>query len=125
MTETQVVEQLKALETRVAALEARLGLDELRLRQKFDGLVQQWHEDTLPLSDVSKKVVHPAYQEIIGMGEPAIPLILHEMERRPGHWFWALRAITGESPVPPEDAGNVPKMTQAWLAWGRERGYIR
>jgi hypothetical protein len=30
----------------------------------------------------------------------AIPLILQEMSKQPGHWFAALEAITGISPVP-------------------------
>jgi hypothetical protein len=58
------------------------------------------------------------------MGPDAIPLILRELQRRPEHWFWALNAITREDPIDPEYAGNVRKMTQAWLEWGRERGYI-
>ena len=68
--------------------------------------------------------MHPAYQQIIGMGEEALPLILEELSRRPGHWFWALKAITGEDPVPAEHAGEVPEMTRAWLEWGRQHDYI-
>ena len=51
---------------------------------------------------------HPAYREIIAMGEPAIGLILAELETRPDHWFEALRALTGEDPVPPEARGDAP-----------------
>jgi hypothetical protein len=58
------------------------------------------------------------------MGPAAVPLILRELERQPDHWFWALTAITGEDPVRPEDAGNIERMAQAWLALGQEQGYI-
>ena len=64
------------------------------------------------------------YQAIIGMGETALPFILDEMRQRDGHWFWALRAITGENPVPPEHRGNVEAMTQDWLQWARQRGCL-
>jgi hypothetical protein len=64
-----------------------------------------------------------AYQQIIGMGEPAIPLILDEFERRPSHWSWALTAITGDDPVPESARGRLKEMAAAWLQWGREKGY--
>jgi hypothetical protein len=69
--------------------------------------------------------MHPAYQQIIGMGEDVIPLILWELEKTPNHWFWALRAISDEDPVKPEERGNIHKMAQSWLKWGKEHGYRR
>ncbi len=72
------------------------------------------------MSDI---VLNTAYQQIIGMGALAIPLILQELKEQPDHWFWALRSIVGESPIPSADRGRLPKMTEAWLAWGREHGY--
>jgi len=65
---------------------------------------------------------HPAYQQIIALGPPVIPLILRELRERPDHWFWALNAITGEDPVGPED--DFDQAVEAWLRWGRERGYL-
>ena len=41
------------------------------------------------------------------MGQPAVPLILERMRSQGGHWFHALRYITGADPVNPEDLGNV------------------
>lgn len=67
--------------------------------------------------------MHPAYQQIIGMGRTAIPYILEELAERGGHWFWALRAITGENPVDGSDQGDVEKMKLAWLQWGVREGY--
>jgi hypothetical protein len=87
-------------------------------------LANRWRDETALLSSVTKIAIHPAYQRMIGMGLAALPLIFRELERRPSHWFWALRAITGENPVRPEDAGNLGKMTKAWLAFAREHGYL-
>jgi hypothetical protein len=68
---------------------------------------------------------HPAYKEIIGMGQEVVPLLLAELKRKPDFWFAALRAITGEDPVPPESAGRIKEMAQAWVEWGRSKGYIK
>ena len=39
-------------------------------------------------------------------------------------WFPALNAITGDNPVPDGAAGDVARMIEAWLAWGRDRRLI-
>ncbi|MHB8846285.1 MAG: hypothetical protein ACYC7L_16245 [Nitrospirota bacterium] len=92
---------------------------------RFHSLKNQWELDTALKSSVSEIIMHAAYQQIIGMGPTAIPFILSEMKEKRGHWFWALKSITGEDPVAPIDRGNLKKMTEAWLEWGREQGYIR
>jgi len=91
---------------------------------KFYELKSRWEAETAILSSIIEIAMHPAYQQIIGMGPIVIPLILAEMEKRPEHWFWALKSITGENPVLPEHRGRVKEMTKAWLNWGREQGYI-
>ena len=91
---------------------------------RFRELVGRWREETRSISSTSDRALHPAYQDIIGMGERALPLLFREMEQRGGHWFWALRHITHENPVPAEDAGKIQRMTEAWLRWGREHRYL-
>jgi hypothetical protein len=90
---------------------------------RFRTLVERWKQDSAFLSSVSDMIALGAYQEIIGMGAAAIPLLLRELEQDPHYWFWALQAITGEDPVPVEMRGNVAEMIQAWLRWGKEKGY--
>ena len=65
----------------------------------------------------------PAFQEIISLGEAVVPLMLRDLRERPRLWVWALPRITGEDPVPAADRGDIGKMTEAWLRWGREHGY--
>ncbi|MBM4054477.1 MAG: hypothetical protein FJ264_07370 [Planctomycetes bacterium] len=91
---------------------------------RFLTLKTQWEADTALLSSVTEIAMHPAYQQIIGMGHTAIRLILLEMKKRPGHWFWALKSITGEDPVLPEQRGRIKEMTRAWLLWGKEHNYL-
>ena len=92
-------------------------------KERFNRLARIWKSETQFLSSTVKMAKHPAYQEIISMGDEVVPFILRELESKPDHWFNALRAITGAQPVLPADAGNVPLMTKAWLSWGREHGY--
>jgi len=91
---------------------------------RFHSLKTQWEAETAILSSITEIVTHPAYQQIIGMGRVATPLILAEMKKKPGHWFWALKSITGEDPVLPEQKGKIKEMTEAWLRWGREQGIL-
>jgi hypothetical protein len=91
---------------------------------RFLQLRLEWEQATAHLSSVTEMSMHPAYQQIIGMGSAAIPFILAELKSRPDHWFWALRAITGADPVPPEHRGKVKQMAQDWIKWGRYKGYL-
>jgi hypothetical protein len=93
------------------------------LHERFRELRRQWKEETLYLSSITQIAMHPAYQRIIGMGRAALPLIFQELRREADHWFWALKAITGEDPVPASDRGKLPRMAEAWLTWAGDHGY--
>src|SRR5947209_2001087 len=94
------------------------------LAAKFHALASQWKTDTAIVSSTTAMIAHPAYRAIIELGPAVVPLLLQDMERESAHWFEALQAITGEDPVRPEDWGNIPKMTGAWLAWGQSHGLM-
>lgn len=87
------------------------------LETRFMKLKNQWEEETAALSSITDIAMHPAYQQIIGMGTSVIPFIIREMTINPNHWFWALKSITGEDPVPPEKRGKVKDMTNTWIFW--------
>ena len=112
--------------TQVATPESNsLDAADLDLRNEFNRLVVEWKTGRRRGSDVAQMTAHPAYRQIVGMGEPAIPLILEELERQADHWFPALHELTGTSPVPAESKGNVAKMRRAWLDWGKNEAYIQ
>ena len=92
------------------------------LQQKFRSLASAWKVDEGVSSSLSERFAHPAYQQIISIGEPVIPLILAELERDPDWWFAALKSITGDDPVPDASRGRLKELTRAWLDWGRKRG---
>ena len=91
---------------------------------RFHFLNEEWENDTAFFSSITEIAMHTAYQQIIGMGPIAIPFILLEMQKRPGHWFWALKSITGEDPVPPESRGIINEMAKAWINWGINQKYL-
>src|SRR5437764_11567320 len=97
---------------RVLEPQATVGrpVPEVTRETKFRSLVRRWEKETAHLSSAARMARHPAYQEIIGMGQQVVPLLLAELKRKPDFWFAALRAVTGEDPVPPESAGKIKEM---------------
>ena len=93
-------------------------------RERFKRLAAEWKDQSRYLSNTAQMALLKPYQRIIGMGLPAVPLILEELRREPNQWFWALESITEENPVPPEALGNVRLMAQAWLRWGEQQGLL-
>jgi hypothetical protein len=92
------------------------------LRSEFAALADQWRRETQHFSLISRKVSHPAYLRIMGMGRPAIPLLLEELRDRPSHWFVALRFTANTDPVP--QGANPGQARDAWLEWGRAEGLL-
>ena len=86
---------------------------------RFNELVERWVRER---GGASIRVHdHPAYAEILAMGEAAIPLILRHLRDYGWHWYRHLRELSGEDPVP---AGEFDRgrMRELWLKWGEERG---
>lgn len=96
-----------------------------RRRERFRHLSQQWKKETQFISSTTEIAMHPAYQAIIGMGADALPMILEDLRQNSGHWYWALKAISNEDPVPPNDRGIIRKMKSAWLRWGETKRLVR
>lgn len=86
-----------------------------KTQARFDKLAAQWAEETGRFSTTLQKVTHPAYQQIIGLGPQAVPLIMNELAQGRNHWFWALRAITGEDPTRAGD--TLQSAIEAWQSW--------
>jgi len=102
---------------------AQHGTDE-GLRVAFEELALSWSSATAHLSSPAKLVEHPAYRQIIGLGAAVLPLMLHDLAQRRRFWFPALNAITGENPISDEIAGDIERMTDAWIEWGHANGLI-
>jgi hypothetical protein len=92
------------------------------VRAVFERNRNQWLTETSTLSSLTDVAMHPAYQEIIGLGPEVLPLIFQDLEQQPAFWFWALAAITRQTPD--HEEGNFESARAAWLKWGRDHGYI-
>ncbi len=89
------------------------------VEERFRRLATTWHEAVWFSSSPPEKCSHPAFREIISMGEVVVPLMLRELEREPQLWVCALPELTGADPVKESEAGNIRKMSEAWLGWGK------
>jgi hypothetical protein len=86
-------------------------------------LLARWREQTAYLSSSTEITGHPAYEELIALGPPALPFLFRDLEQTgDGHLSKALGAITGAEPVPADARGNVRRVADAWLTWARENG---
>lgn len=94
------------------------------VQARFRRLAEEWRRESAFLSSVAAMSSLRSYQRIIGLGPAVVPVLLRELEREPGHWFWALEAITEEDPVPPEVRGDLRRMADAWVRWGKASGRI-
>lgn len=109
----------------LAPVEHAESRHESSFEEKFQDYAAAWKHDTGHLSVEGEIATHEAYQSIISMGAPAIPLILEDLRQEPHHWFIALDELTGESPeLPEEDWGSIDALSDAWVKWGKSKGYI-
>lgn len=96
----------------------------MSVRGRFKRLTDAWKMEKMLTSSMSAIESSAYYQAIIALAYPVVPLIFRELQREPDHWFAALHEILGEDPVPPEDRGNLDRMTKHWLAWGNKHGFV-
>ena len=120
-------------ENRIAALEeshkwllkvayCNMTLQSETIANRFHALLSRWKSERGHRSFIRDLCTHEAYQQIIGLGPAVVPLLLAEFEKSPGHYDWALRAITGVNPVAAESRGKLKEMAAAWVAWGKQQG---
>jgi hypothetical protein len=89
---------------------------------RFGTLAAEWRITRDEFVSGISNFILPAYQQIIGLGPAVLPLIFAELEKQLDDWFWALRAITGENPVPEEHLGDLEAMRKDWLLWAAANG---
>lgn len=98
------------------------------VENEFNRLAAEWRRETRHLSIESERATHLRYQQIIGMGDRALPFIFRDLQQLgtvKSDWFWALSAITRFEPIiSSENLGRVGPLTAAWLEWGRHNGFV-
>jgi hypothetical protein len=87
-------------------------------RIRFDALNAEWFTETTFQPSVPRICMHPAFLDIVSMGETAVPFIVESLRQRPSFLIEALRRIVGS---PPETSigvnEKVPDAAAAWIHW--------
>ncbi|MCE9523594.1 MAG: hypothetical protein K8S25_14330 [Alphaproteobacteria bacterium] len=84
---------------------------------QFYNQLRIWRRETYSDSTIAAKMRHPAFAKIVAMGSTVVPFIIRELRTNPDFLFLALPILTRENPVPPQAAGKVREVINAWLAW--------
>lgn len=94
------------------------------LEQRFEEQASLWeaHLDAeRASSNPFSKIQHPAFEDIVALGEPAVPLIIERYRNGSAFWGAALARITGIEEHGDGVTGNVKQTRQRWLAWWEEK----
>ncbi len=92
-----------------------------KLKQRFSKLSQIWHEEMDGVSSIQLKISHWAYEEIVNLGEPVVPLIMDELKSTgDGGWFAALAKILKVNPVLKEHRMDMDKVLSDWVRYTEE-----
>ena len=130
--ELQILSSTQICETAMPLLgfETLVGADIAALI-KFRDLLRDWKRQRGATSSITAMSMLRPYQQIIGMGLDALPLILAELRSEaddPDQWFWALSIIAEANNLTPPQIGahiqgDYQAMAQVWLDWGESHGY--
>lgn len=94
---------------------------------KFKKLAEQWRKETVGIVSPFQKHANKNYLHIIKLGEKVIPYILRALQKKPDDWFLALEILLPEgeqNPVTKDDSSSFKRTTEAWLNWGKKKGYL-
>ena len=89
---------------------------------RFRRLCHSWKRSTWNYPPTEMRLMHPDYQQIIGLGAPVVGRILEELQSEVDDWFWALNAIVGVDHG--EGATNPEEAAALWIGWGRNQGLV-
>lgn len=68
---------------------------------------------------------HPGFAELMGGGDAVVKLMLEDLREDPHwYWFWPLHSITKDNPIKDGHQGYLDKVTEDWLEWGKDNGYL-
>lgn len=95
-----------------------------RLGAEFRRLAETWRRETSGFSLTSQKYSHPAYKALLELGQEIVPLILAELQIRRGRWLHALNELVNEHENPTRPTQSYDEAVNAWLGWGKSKGFI-
>lgn len=96
-------------------------------QDEFDSLVTELDTQCAGLSTSKKMLNHPIYSKLLELGASALSLVLYRLQHGDNSrcLYGILRAAEKNGPTIPDcDIGNIEKVKNHWLQWGKEKGYI-
>lgn len=94
------------------------------IEDTFNVLYDNWYRETLMEQDWAKVRLNIHYQQIIGLGTPALPYIFKALLDGESRMSWALRCIARENPAENIDSGKRSAIRMAWIDWGFKNKHI-
>lgn len=86
-------------------------------RARFQILYDKWFDETYILSNTELILTHPAFREIVAMGEPAVKYILEKLEERPSFIMYALPEILGYSITNWKEDNKILSLDEQCKKW--------
>ena len=75
-----------------------------------------WRAETAGFGLQAERLAHPSFNAIVAMGSKVVPLIYDEISIKPDFLVVALkRIVKREPPMPPNVAGRINEVVDAWL----------
>jgi hypothetical protein len=87
----------------------------------FYKLLRKLARETAISSNPMVYVRHPAFAEIISLGDKVVPLIIASLQVKPSHIMLALPTLTGENVVTPDVQGRPAQIAAKWVEWYNRR----
>lgn len=102
------------------------------LEERFAFHAHRLKLETGHLSSPLQVMMHPSFQAIVGLSQQSfdskrsiVRCMMRDVKAGRGDWFLALSQITQENPViSSKDYGKRDKLADAWLKWGKSRGFL-
>jgi hypothetical protein len=93
------------------------------ITERIDALLEAIDADTAYSSRMSDTLEHPAYAELVGMGDKIIPYLFHLATQHGAAWvhFALFAELSKENPIPEKDRGRFDRTLMHWLKWYTEK----
>lgn len=88
----------------------------------FYAVLRRWESETAFISNPDEITSHPSFRALVENADTVVSLIIGELKQHPSFLVWVLDDAFGERPYPDEAMGDIPAMTEAWIAWAERNG---
>lgn len=93
-----------------------LVYEPLHLKSRFNQYLKNWVYETRFLSNINGIVKNKNFQNILGMGERAVPFILDDLKYNPTNLVWALNMIYDRKIS--DGFLTIEDASKQWVKWG-------